>query len=489
VDGAAVAGAAGRDDDGRGDADGDDVHDGQLTVTAATVRALVAEQFPRWAGLAVRAVDSPGTVNAIFRIGDRLAARFPLVAGDGATVRAQLAREAAAAGELAGRTRFATPEPGALGDPGPGYPLPWSVQTWLPGVTADHEDPAASAGFAGDLAEFIGAARAMDVGGREFDGAGRGGELGSHDDWVQLCLERSEGLLDVPRLRALWRVMRELPRGADPDAMSHRDLIPGNVLVSGRGGDARLAGVLDVGGLGPADPALDLVAGWHLLADGPRRVFRQALGSDDAEWARGRAWAFEQAIGLVWYYLDSNPPMSALGRRTLGRIVRDQAGDGVAGDGVEIAVADPREAVARECLRAYFEELGRRFDDGFDPALSIPAEDAELTWPAGLLLVATVDGEPAGCGALKFHPEDGIAEVKRMWVSPTVRGRGLGRRLLDELENQAARHGVRRLRLETNRNLTEAIALYRGAGYREVAAFNDEAYAHHWFEKPVSGGR
>ena len=108
---------------------------------------------------------------------------------------------------------------------------------------------------------------------------------------------------------------------------------------------------------------------------------------------------------------------------------------------------------------------------------------------AGLLLVATVDGEPAGCGALKFHRKDGIAEVKRMWVSPTVRGRGLGRRLLAELEDQAARHGVRLLRLETNRNLTEAIALYRGAGYREVTAFNDEAYAHHWFEKAVSGSR
>ena len=98
--------------------------------------------------------------------------------------------------------------------------------------------------------------------------------------------------------------------------MTHGDLIPGNVLVE----NGRLVGVIDVGGLGPADPALDLVAGWHLLDTGPRLVFRSALGCDEVEWARGMAWAFEQAMGLVWYYADSNPMMSLLGRRTLDRI-------------------------------------------------------------------------------------------------------------------------------------------------------------------------
>ena len=98
--------------------------------------------------------------------------------------------------------------------------------------------------------------------------------------------------------------------------MTHGDLIPGNVLVQG----GRLAGLIDVGGFGPADPALDLVAGWHLLDAAPRQVLREHLGVDDLEWQRGRAWAFEQAMGLVWYYATSNPTMSALGRRTLERI-------------------------------------------------------------------------------------------------------------------------------------------------------------------------
>ena len=134
--------------------------------------------------------------------------------------------------------------------------------------------------------------------------------------WVALSLDRSEGLLDVPPLRALWRELRDLPREA-PDIMSHGDLIPGNVLVA----DGRLTGVLDVGGLGPADPALDVGGAWHLLERGPRRVFRTALAPDELTWARGRAWAFVGAIGGAWYYWTSNPVMSAAARRTLERLL------------------------------------------------------------------------------------------------------------------------------------------------------------------------
>jgi GNAT superfamily N-acetyltransferase/DNA-binding MarR family transcriptional regulator len=152
---------------------------------------------------------------------------------------------------------------------------------------------------------------------------------------------------------------------------------------------------------------------------------------------------------------------------------------------VRVDVVDPRDPDARHCMRAYFGELAGRFDGGFDPARSISADDEELTLPAGLLLVARLHEDPVGCGALKLHPDESVAEVKRMWVSPAVRGLGLGRRLLAELEAQAAGNGIGTLRLETNRTLTEAIALYRSGGYREVEAFNDEPYAHHWFEKRV----
>jgi aminoglycoside phosphotransferase (APT) family kinase protein len=295
------------------------MHADQLAVHVATVRALAAEQFPQWRGLPVRQIASQGTDNAIFRIGDELAARFPLRPGEAGATRRWLEAEAAAARELADHTRFPTPEPIAIGEPGAGYPLPWSVQTWLPGVVATDEDPGESAAFAHDLATFIGDVRTIDTRGRTFRGTGRGGDLKSHDAWLETCFSHGEDLLDVPRLRRLWAYLRDLPRASETDVMTHGDLIPGNVLVR----DGRLAGVLDVGGLGPADPALDLVGAWHLLADGPRRLLRDDLGCGELEWERGKAWAFQQAMGVVWYYADTNPAMSRMGRTTLERILAD----------------------------------------------------------------------------------------------------------------------------------------------------------------------
>jgi DNA-binding MarR family transcriptional regulator/GNAT superfamily N-acetyltransferase len=151
---------------------------------------------------------------------------------------------------------------------------------------------------------------------------------------------------------------------------------------------------------------------------------------------------------------------------------------------VEVRAVDPAHPDAQMCLREYFVELGRRFETGFDPALSISAEVNELRPPAGVFLVATLRSEPVGCGGLKFH-DDEPTELKRMWVADSVRGLGIGRRLLSELESRA---GVGVVRLETNKALTEAISLYRSAGYREVDAFNDEPYAHHWFEKQLGAG-
>ena len=152
---------------------------------------------------------------------------------------------------------------------------------------------------------------------------------------------------------------------------------------------------------------------------------------------------------------------------------------------VSVALEDPRSADARWCLEQYFAELDGRFETGFDPSISISADAEELTPPAGALLIARARGRAVGCGAIKFHP-DAPAELKRMWVAPEARGVGLGRRILQELERLAEDHGVQVVRLETNRALSEAIALYRGSGFREVAAFNDEPYAHHWFEKRLS---
>lgn len=145
---------------------------------------------------------------------------------------------------------------------------------------------------------------------------------------------------------------------------------------------------------------------------------------------------------------------------------------------------DPRHADAASCFRQYFAELNARFENGFNPEKSISADADELVPPKGLLLVARLRGEAIGCGALKFHGKQ-FAEVKRMWIVERMRGLGIARRMMRALEGCAAEAGVRQLRLETNKALHEAIALYKSDGYSEVKAFNAEPYAHHWFLKPV----
>jgi GNAT superfamily N-acetyltransferase len=149
---------------------------------------------------------------------------------------------------------------------------------------------------------------------------------------------------------------------------------------------------------------------------------------------------------------------------------------------VEVNLDAPGSADGRWCLDEYFKELAKRFDAGFDPAKSNPARDHEITPPAGFFVVARLDGKPVGCGALKRkNPTTG--EIKRMWTAPSARGRGVALKVLRALEAIAREAGLTTLQLETNGALKEAQAMYRKAGYREVDAFNDEPYAHHWFEK------
>jgi DNA-binding MarR family transcriptional regulator/GNAT superfamily N-acetyltransferase len=151
---------------------------------------------------------------------------------------------------------------------------------------------------------------------------------------------------------------------------------------------------------------------------------------------------------------------------------------------VAVAPEDPSSPAAQASLTAYFAEIDERFETGWDPAAGIRLEPADMAPPRGLLLLARLDGEPVGCGVL-WHHGGGVADAKRMWVAPRARGLGLGRRLLAELERHARDAGVRTLRLDTNRALTEAIGLYRAAGYEEIERFNDEPHAHHWFAKPL----
>jgi DNA-binding MarR family transcriptional regulator/GNAT superfamily N-acetyltransferase len=153
--------------------------------------------------------------------------------------------------------------------------------------------------------------------------------------------------------------------------------------------------------------------------------------------------------------------------------------------GARIERVDPASDAARWCVAQYFAELANRFEAGFDPGKSLPVDDAELIPPRGAFLVVTIDGVPVACGAVKAIAP-AIGYLKRMWVAPSVRGLGFGRRMLGALESQARDLGFTTLCLETNRALVEAIRLYKRSGYVEVKPFNTEPYAHHWFEKHLA---
>ncbi|HEX9642370.1 MAG TPA: helix-turn-helix domain-containing GNAT family N-acetyltransferase [Acidimicrobiia bacterium] len=216
-----------------------------------------------------------------------------------------------------------------------------------------------------------------------------------------------------------------------------------------------------------------------LVAIGPaphdRRVRRATLtGAGRREYRAldGRSDAF--AAGLLESLSEGQRTRLVAAMAEVTRLLTAAA--------VTIDVVDPAGDQARWCIRQYYVVLAERFAEGFDDAVITQLDDADLQPPSGVFVVGSLDGRPVACGALRLYLRD-VADIKRMWVSPDVRGLGLGRRLIGRLEQLAADMGCDSVRLETNRSLTEAITLYRSTGYTEVERFNDEPYAHHWFQK------
>ncbi|MGH9104633.1 MAG: phosphotransferase [Acidimicrobiales bacterium] len=294
------------------------MHSGQIMLSVQQVERIVAEQFPQWSDLSITAVHGGGTVNHIFRLGNDLSARFPLVVDDPARTLERLEKEADAIIEFADAISVLAPSPVAIGRQSPDYPGPWAAQTWISGRPAVDADVLNSDVLARDIVQLIKELRAVPTDDRAFKGDGRGGDLQMHDNWMETCFNQSAGMLDAPRLRRVWSRMRELPR-EQPDMMTHGDLLPTNLLVRGQ----QLVGVLDAGGFGPADPALDLMGVWSLFDRARRQVVRDELKCSALGWAGGQAWAFEPAMGAVWYYVESNHKMSMMGQRALADIVQE----------------------------------------------------------------------------------------------------------------------------------------------------------------------
>ncbi len=290
------------------------MHADETPTSEALVRLLLAEQHPQWADLPLRPVASAGTDHALYRLGEDMAVRLPLrpsAAGQAGKEQTWLPR-------LAPHLPVPISRPLAAGEPGAGYPWPWSVCAWIEG-----ENPVVGGdALARDLAGFVLALQAIDATGAPTPGRhnfGRGVPLALRDGFTREAIARSEGLVDTEAVSAAWDAGLATPTWAGPPVWLHGDLCPGNLLVA----DGRLAAVIDFGGLAAGDPACDLIVGWNLLSPSARAAYRDALRVDDATWARGRAWALSVAIVQLPYYRETNPALAANARATIAAVLAD----------------------------------------------------------------------------------------------------------------------------------------------------------------------
>ena len=282
------------------------MHADEIALDAADVRRLLAAQFPEWAELPIQRVASSGTVNAMFRLGDGMTVRLPLIPSGAPGI----LHESRWLPRLAPALPVRIPAVLGIGAPDDGYPLPWLVLDWIPGSCP--EPGSGGAALAEDLATVILALRRVSPAGAP--PSYRGGPLAALDEQVRGCLAE----LGMPSLVPAWEAALAAPGWDGPPTCAHADLLPGNLLVGDSGADdGRLAGVLDFAASGVGDPACDLMPAWSVFTAEGRAAFRAALDADDAMWQRGRGWALAQAAIALPYYRDSNPGMAEVARTAL----------------------------------------------------------------------------------------------------------------------------------------------------------------------------
>jgi aminoglycoside phosphotransferase (APT) family kinase protein len=292
------------------------MHADEQVATTEQVVGLIAAQHPRWAGLDVVPVAEHGTDHCLFRLGDDLVVRMPRVAG----AVGQLEKVASWLPRLAPHLPVAVPTQVALGEPGEGFPWPWSVVPWLPGRTAttygERDVPLAL-----DLAAFVNALQSLPVDDAPTPPAGaRGAPLHHVDDAVRRAVRLCGDRVDAAAVLAVWDDALGAPEHDGPGVWLHGDLMAGNLLLDDAG---RLSGVIDFLSLEAGDPAPDLTAYWNLLASVPRAAFREALDHDDATWRRARGWALAPALTGIPYYWDTAPAFAQRGLRTVEVVLAD----------------------------------------------------------------------------------------------------------------------------------------------------------------------
>jgi aminoglycoside phosphotransferase (APT) family kinase protein len=289
------------------------MHEGQFHIDAELVRRLLSEQHPGLANGSISEVRSTGTVNALYRLGEDLCVRLPLIerwAED-------LTKELAWLPWLAERVPIRIPEPVAKGEPTSRYPFDWAIYRWIEGRPYSDEIVDDEREAARRLARFVAELRAAEV----LPNAPRGGRapLRTLDGATRNAIEAARGVIDSDAALAVWDHAVEAAEWVGSAVWIHADLLRPNVLVDA----GRIAAVIDFGGVGVGDPAADVIAAWSVFGVAGREAFRSALNVDQDTWVRARGYALHQAAMIIPYYAETNPDFVALARRTIGEILAE----------------------------------------------------------------------------------------------------------------------------------------------------------------------
>lgn len=294
------------------------LHGEEIDIDAALVGELVRVQFPEWAGLPVQEIESSGTDNAIYRLGECMSVRLPRYQA----AAEQVEKDCMWLPKLAPHLPLAVPVPLAKGEPSDRYPWHWYICQWIAGENASVACLADLSEAAGDLAKFVAALRRIDTDGAPLPGRHnffRGVPLAMRDSKTRECISAVGDLVAVDAVTAAWEAALRCPPWAGEPAWIHGDLLETNVLVE----HGRVNAVIDFGGLAVGDPACDLMIAWTLFSGESREVFRKKLSVDDASWERGRGWALSWALVALPYYLDTNPVIVEQARRAIDAVLAD----------------------------------------------------------------------------------------------------------------------------------------------------------------------
>ena len=289
------------------------MHKNEINIDTHLIQQLLNEQFPQWAILPIKRIQSDGTDNTIFRIGSDLCVRLPRIP----EADKQIVLEQKWLPQLAPSLPFSIPTLFGKGKPRTDYPSHWSIYRWLEGRDAFTEHDIDLNQTAIDLAHFILALQKISTVGAPL--SRRGVPLIEQNAAAQHAIESLKNDLDTHTITRIWEDCLQAHAWAKPPVWTHGDLLPANLLIQQR----RLSAVIDFGLMGIGDPACDLIPAWSLFSHESRPLFRKTLNVDDATWMRGRGWALSIALIIIPYYKNTNPGLTAVANRIIGEILSE----------------------------------------------------------------------------------------------------------------------------------------------------------------------